>query len=463
MPSVIERFEPFAQRMRAANMPEIVIENFRYYYHKLIEGETGLIAERDIKPVESLADAEALPQELRALGKTNLGRAVIVKLNGGLGTSMGLKGAKSLLNVKESHSFLDLIALQTLRIGVPLVLMNSFLTREDSLAALKKYPDLGGTVPIDFTQHKVPKITQGDGGPVAWPADPTLEWCPPGHGDMYLALMTSGILDKLLDAGYAYAFVSNADNLGAVLDAAMLGYFVQNELSFMMEVADRTDADRKGGHLARSASGRFLLREIAQCPEEDKQAFQDIRRHRYFNTNNLWINLPALKRVLAGKQGVLGLPMIRNSKTVDPRDPASTPVYQLETAMGSAIGVFERATAIRVPRTRFAPVKNTGDLLAIRSDCCVLTDDFQVVPNPRRRLGPIVIDLDPGFYKVIDDFDTHFPFGVPSLIDCESLRVKGDVRFGRGVVVRGKATLRNDTARQAAIADGDVIEGDWRA
>ena len=463
MTSVAERFEPFARQMSAAKVPEVVIENFRYYYRQLIEGKTGLIAEEEIKPVESLADAEALSQEWRDVGESYLGRAVIIKLNGGLGTSMGLKGPKSLLKVKEAYSFLDLIALQALRIGVPLILMNSFSTREDSLTALKNHPDLWGDVPIDFTQHKVPKIVQEDLSPVVWPSDPSLEWCPPGHGDIYPALMTSGILDKLLDAGYAYAFVSNADNLGAVLDPAILGYVVQNELAFVMEVADRTDADRKGGHLARSAGGRYLLREIAQCPEQDKEAFQDIRRHRYFNTNNLWINLAALKQVLVFKKGVLGLPMIRNSKTVDPRDPESTSVYQLETAMGSAIGVFEKAAAIRVPRQRFAPVKNTNDLLAVRSDGYALADGFQVVPNPRRRPAPIVIDLDPAYYSLIDDFEARFPFDVPSLVDCESLRVKGDVMFGRAVIVKGHATVVNDTEKQAAVSDGSVIQGEWPA
>jgi UTP--glucose-1-phosphate uridylyltransferase len=376
---------------------------------------------------------------------------------------MGLRGPKSLLRVKESYSFLDLIALQALNMGVPLVLMNSFSTREDSLAALKKYPDLWQGVPIDFTQHKVPKIVQEDVSPAVRPANPALEWSPPGHGDIYLALMTSGILDRLLDAGYAYAFVSNADNLGAVLDPAILGYVIQNELPFMMEVTERTEADRKGGHLARSVHGGYLLREIAQCPEQDKEVFQDIRRHRYFNTNNLWINLAALKRLLLSTKGVLGLPMIRNRKTVDPRDPESTPVYQLETAMGSAIGIFEGAAAIRVPRSRFAPVKNTNDLLAVRSDGFVLADGFQMLPNPARVPVPLVIDLDPEHYKLVDDFEARFPHGAPSLIDCESLRVKGDLLFGRAVIIKGHAALVNDTGDQAMVSDGEVIQGEWRA
>ncbi len=169
--------------------------------------------------------------------------------------------------------------------------------------------------------------------------------------------------------GYRYAFTSNVDNLGATIEPAILGYFVAQGLPFMMEVADRTEADQKGGHLARrAATGRLLLRETAQCPPSDTEAFQDITRHRYFNTNNLWINLDALADLLARSEDGVALPLIRNSKTVDPRDPDSPPVYQLETAMGAAIELFDGAGAIRVPRSRFAPVKTTDDLLGVRSD-----------------------------------------------------------------------------------------------
>ena len=127
-----------------------------------------------------------------------------------------------------------------------------------------------------------------------------------------------------------------------------------------MEVADRTAADRKGGHLAqRLSDGRLVLRESAQCPDADMDAFQDIERHRYFNTNNLWIHLPSLRECLAEHDGVMGLPMIRNSKTLDPRDASSPKVYQLETAMGAAIAAFESAGALRVPRS---PVRAGQDV-----------------------------------------------------------------------------------------------------
>ena len=129
--------------------------------------------------------------------------------------------------------------------------------------------------------------------------------------------------------------------------------------------------------------------------------------------------------------------MIRNRKTIDPRDLESAPEYQLMTAMGAAIAVFDTADAIRVPRTRFTPVKNTNDLLAVQSDRYLLNDKFQVVPNPKRKTDSIRIDLDPGYYCFIDRFENHFPFGAPSLVDCESLKIEGDVRFGSQVTLKG--------------------------
>ncbi len=461
MTDIAQQFAPFAARMQAEGLPEIVIATFKYYYSQLVEGHTGFIPESEIEPVQSLPDAETFSEALAAIGRAALPKTVIFKLNGGLGTGMGLDRAKSLLVVKNDLTFLDIIARQAITAGLPLVLMNSFATRTDSLARLKAYPELQrDDIPLDFVQHKVPKVTQADLSPVVWPPEPELEWCPPGHGDIYTALMTSGLLDRLLQTGYEYAFVANADNLGAVVDPAILGYFVENRLPFMMEVADRTEADKKGGHLAQRSGGQLILRESAQCLPEGMAAFQDITRHKYFNTNNLWLNLPALKRVMAAKGNILGLPLIRNSKTVDPRDENSTPVYQLETAMGSAIAVFEGAGAIRVPRRRFAPVKTNNDLLAVRSDAYLLTDDYHIIPNPERTYPDLVIDLDPAYYHLIDDMEARFPNSAPSLIDCAALTVKGDVKFGENVILKGKVRLVNSSDRQQLIEAGAVIEGE---
>jgi UTP--glucose-1-phosphate uridylyltransferase len=238
-----------------------------------------------------------------------------------------------------------------------------------------------------------------------------------------------------------------------VLDARILSWFAREEAPFAMEVAQRTEADRKGGHIARRREdGRLVLRETAQTPEEDLAALQDVGRHPFVNTNNLWVDLEALRTTLRERDGVLGLPIIVNRKTVDPTDSSSPAVVQLETAMGAAIGVFDGARALHVPRRRFAPVKTTNDLLALRSDAYVLHDDKRVELAPGREEPPFV-DLDSDFYKLIAQFEERFPAGAPSLVQCERLVVEGDVTFGRDVVVRGSVTVRGP----ARIEDGAVL------
>jgi UTP--glucose-1-phosphate uridylyltransferase len=454
----VDGLEAAIEKMRAEGLGDAAVESFARQYERLRAGETGTLAESEIEPVADLPDAEDLTE---AAGPELLDQAVVIKLNGGLGTSMGMTKAKSLLEVKEGRSFLDLIAEQILdrreRSGarLPLILMNSFATQEDSLAALERYDDLSAGLPADFVQNKVPKLRVDDLAPVAWPDDPALEWAPPGHGDLYTALVTSGMLGALLDGGYRYAFVSNSDNLGAVLDPRILSWLASTGAPFLMEVADRTSSDRKGGHLARRVSdGGLVLREIAQTPDEDVDAFQDTARHRYFNTNTLWVDLHALRDALGGA-GVVDLPMIVNRKTVDPGDGGSTPVIQLETAMGAAIGVFEGAAALRVPRSRFVPVKTTNDLLSLRSDAYVIGQGRAVFLAPARGGVPPFVDLDPEYYKLVDRFDARFRGGAPSLVGCERLRVRGDVTFGADVVVRGEVEVEGP----ARVEDGAVLEG----
>ena len=444
------------EKMRAAGVPAVAIETFRHYYERLVAGETGMLPESDIEPLTDVPDADGLPD---ADASEVLDQAVVLKANGGLGTSMGMTRAKSLLEVTDGQTFLDIVARQVLqlrsrtRARLPLVLMNSFRTRDESLAALARHDGLESDVPLDFLQNKEPKVRVDDLQPVSWPADPDLEWCPPGHGDVYTALVTSGMLDTLLERGYRYAFLSNSDNLGAVLDPRVLAWFAREGMPFLSEVCDRTEADKKGGHLARRVDGGGLvLRETAQTPEQDLAAFQDLERHPYFNCNNLWVDLRALQAVLAERENVLGLPMIVNAKTVDPGDKESPAVYQLETAMGAAIDVFEGARALRVPRRRFLPVKTTNDLLVMRSDAYRLTEEGDMeLTSPS---APLVF-LDDDFFKLVGDFDARLPAGPPSLVACDRLTVRGDVTFGRGVVCRGSVEVEGP----ASIDDGTVLEG----
>lgn len=457
---------PFIEKMTRAGMPDAAGNTFALHLGRYLAGETGTLGRRDLSPVGRITDLETV-EASSDIDHALLRRAVVIKLNGGLGTGMGLQRAKSLIEVRPGISFLDLIAdqIEALQldhhIPVPLLLMNSFRTEADTAATLARHPDLAvGNLPSSFLQHQTPRIFAVDGTPAVWPADPELEWCPPGHGDLYTALATSGILHRLLAEGREFAFASNSDNLGAVPDPRLLSHMIETGTDFMMEVADRTPADRKGGHLCRLKDGRLALRESAQCPPDEVEDFQDISRYRYFNTNNIWFSLPALADLLDRHRGVLPLATIVNPKTLDPRDPASPQVVQLESAMGAAISLFDHAVAIRVPRPRFSPVKNTDDLLSVRSDAYELTDDGRVVLAGERS-SPPTVRLDARFYKNIDDFDRRFPSGPPSLAGCTSLTVHGDVTFGEGVVVEGDVAIRGGD-EPSRIAGGSVLRSEHR-
>ena len=467
-PELEKRFLPFAKKMSDESIPPLIIDTFKFYYGKLLSGERGFISRDDIVPVgkDEIADLETLDR-FTEQGVRALKEAVIIKLNGGLGTSMGLSRAKSLIKVKDGYNFLDIIARQILSLrrqhgtDIPLVLMNSFNTDEDSTKFLERYPELSSDIPLSFLQHKFPKILKQDLSPAVWPMDPDLEWNPPGHGDIYCALITSGMLDKLIMSGYKYAFISNSDNLGGTMNVAALGYLVSKDFPFMMEVAEKTKADIKGGHIARlRQTGGLVLREIAQCPEEEIEEFQDIQVHKYFNTNNIWVNLVFLKDQLKEAGNILKLPVIVNPKRINPKDDSSPEVYQIETAMGSAISIFERAAAIKVPKTRFTPVKRCQDLLALMSDCYMMTEDSRVIQNPDRRLGAIKIDLDDRYYRKIDQLQERFPHGVPSLVDCKSLKVEGNICFERGIMIKGDVTITNPLSKRVSIPEGAVIDKD---
>jgi UDP-N-acetylglucosamine pyrophosphorylase len=436
-----------AARMRDARVGDPTIRAFLAAVGKVRGGDRGLIPESTIEPVGELPRLEALPAPETHGGV--LSELAVVKLNGGLGTSMGLDGPKSLIPVKGDRTFLDYIALQILHLRggkaePAFYLMNSYSTRDQSLNHLRRFPELSGGEPLDFLQNKVPKLEAETLEPVAWPDDPELEWCPPGHGDLYASLASTGLLERLLGRGIRVAFVSNADNLGATVDTRLVAAFLASGDSFWMEVAERTAADRKGGHLARrKGTGRLLLRESAQTPKEDDANFQDIERHRYFNTNNLWIRLDHLRDAMAANAGTLPLPLITNHKTVDPKNSNSTKVLQLESAMGAAIECFERSGGVVVSRDRFAPVKTTADLLAVRSDAYISTPDHRLVLDGRRGGRPPVVVLDAAHYRVLADFDRYLGAEVPSLVGCDRLTVKGRVKFPAGVVCRGTVEFAN--------------------
>ena len=423
---------------------------------QLSEQQAGLLPGEDLEPLADLPRLDELPSPSPGQARDVLDRLVIVKLNGGLGTSMGLEGPKSTLEVKPGANFLDVLARQVLalreqhRARLPLVLMNSAITRDPSLKVLDHDGDLSVPgVPRDFLQGREPKIRASDFEPVQWPADPELEWCPPGHGDIYPALASSGTLDALLDAGLRYAFVSNSDNLGALADVRIAAWLAAEQVPFALEAVRGTAADRKGGHLACYES-QLVLRETAQVPDGD-DSFTDVERWRWYNTNNIWIDLRALKDLQAADPAAPDLPLIVNRKTVDPRDPDSTPVIQLESAMGAAIGSIPGARAVHVPRSRFAPVKTTNDLLVVRSDAYELTSDGEMRPSFDGQEP--VVTLDEDYYKLLPDFEQRFPNGPPSLRRCRRFEVEGDVTFGADVVAVGDVLVTGPRH----VPDGEIL------
>jgi UTP--glucose-1-phosphate uridylyltransferase len=449
------------EKMRAAGAHDEAIRAFESAYRRFESGEEAMLPSADLEPAEDVPSLADLPE---ADTEDALRRLAVIKLNGGLATTMGLQQPKSLMEARDGRSFLEIIIGQTValrrrhHVGLPLVLMDSQATQEATRTALAAHPEMGyDELEPDFLQSMIPKIEAESHAPVSWPANPDLEWCPPGHGDVYGALRRSGMLSALLERGFHHAMISNSDNLGARLDPRIAAHVASEEIPFLMEVVQGTEADRKGGHVARRRSdGRLVLRETAQTPEEDEESFRDYRRWRYYNTNTLWVDLQVLADALDRLDGVLELPLIVNRKTVDPRDSDSPPVIQLESAMGAAIGSFPGAALLQVPRTRFAPVKTTDDLLVLRSDVYEISQDLEVEPATGLSNGLPYVDLDKRYYKLIDDFERRFPDGPPSLREAERLVVHGDVTFGGDVQVRGAVSL--DVDEPTTIQPGTVLE-----
>jgi UTP--glucose-1-phosphate uridylyltransferase len=446
------------EKMRAAGAHPAELAAMTRRLEQLDDPDAGRLSGDVLEPLPDLPELDTLPEPSAERAREVLDRLVVLKLNGGLGTSMGLSGPKSLLEVKPGKSFLDVIATQVLglreRYGarLPLVLMNSSSTQGPSLEVLQRYDGLRDQdVPLDFLQGREPKLRADDLTPVEWPANPDLEWCPPGHGDLYTALAATGTLDRLLDAGLRWCFVSNSDNLGALADVRIASWVADEGVPFAMEAVRGTAADRKGGHLA-LRDGQVVLRETAQVPDGDT-SFAEVDKWRYYNTNNLWVDLQALKELQAADPAAPELPLIVNRKTVDPRDKSSTKVIQLETAMGAAVGSIPGARAVQVPRSRFAPVKTTNDLLVVWSDAYELTPDGRMTPTYDD--GGPVVTLDDDHYKLVPDFEKRFSAGAPSLRRCTRLEVEGDVTFGAGVVVEGDVHVTGPRR----VPDGEILRG----
>ncbi|KAL1926901.1 hypothetical protein VTP01DRAFT_5231 [Rhizomucor pusillus] len=411
----------------------------------------------DWDKIQTPSDKQIIPYKNLAASSNSkdLNKLAVLKLNGGLGTTMGCVGPKSAIEVREGMTFLDLSVRQveylnkTHGVDVPFILMNSFNTDEETKRIVKKYESHGLNIRT-FNQSRYPRIKKETLLPVPRkPDSPIDQWYPPGHGDLYESLYNSNVLQELLDAGKEYLFVSNVDNLGATVDLNILHHMMENDVEFVMEVTDKTRADVKGGTLI-DYNGHIRLLEIAQVPSEHVEDFKSIKKFTIFNTNNIWINLKAIKRVM--EEDAMDLEIIVNNKTMDNGEK----VIQLETAVGAGIKHFKNAVGINVPRSRFLPVKSTSDLFLVTSDLYSV-EHGQLVMNPKRMFNTVPLVKLGDEFKKVSNFLQRFK-KVPHILELDHLTVTGDVIFGANVELRGTVIIVANYGEHIDIPSGSMLE-----
>ncbi|RKP03930.1 hypothetical protein CXG81DRAFT_23487 [Caulochytrium protostelioides] len=404
---------------------------------------------------EHIIPLKTLPQHTIEDSSSALSKLAVLKLNGGLGTSMGCVGPKSAIEVRDGMTFLDLTVRQIEYLNsvakganVPLILMNSFNTDEDTARVIQKYKGHGLQI-LTFNQSRFPRIIKESLTPVpSSPEEKGDSWYPPGHGDLFEALGNSGLVDQLLARGKEYLFVSNVDNLGATVDPTILQHVIDSGAEFVMEVTDKTRADVKGGTLI-DYEGKVRLLEIAQVPSEYVDDFKSVKKFKIFNTNSLWVSLKAIKRLL--DEDAFNMEIIVNPKTTD----NGVKVVQLETAVGAAIKHFQGAHGINVPRNRFLPVKSTSDLFLITSDLYKLNHG-ELVFNPKRVFNTVPLVKLGDHFKKVANFLSRFS-NPPHILELDHLTVTGDVTFGNDVTLSGTVIIVANHGSRIDIPSGTIL------
>ena len=275
-------------------------------------------------------------------------------------------------------------------------------------------------------------------------------WYPPGHGDVFESLQESGMLDKLIEEGKEYIFISNIDNLKAIVDMSILNYVVTEGIDFLMEVTKKTRADVKGGTLI-NYEGTLRLLEIAQVPEYHKTDFTSIRKFKIFNTNSVWVSLKAIKEVLEKK--ALDLDIIENKKKLKNGES----VIQLETALGAAIKHFANAKGMVVSRNRFLPVKTCSDLFLIQSSLFTAKHGTLVMTGNIITETTPVIRLVGKEYKKVEDYKKRIK-GPINIDELDNLTIVGDVSMGKKLVLKGNVIIVADEGKTIKIPDGTVLD-----
>ncbi len=427
-------------KLNNIGLSETTLEYFWGFFNKYREGSAKLKDWNRIKSptLEKLPNYDSLKTPEGSKCQNILEKLAVCKLNGGLGTSMGCSGPKSLIKIRENKSFLDLILEQLtylnkeFGVNVPLYLMNSFYTHPEIEEYLKN-KDFPVAI-HSFMQSKFPRLDKNSGEPLALKINSKEAWYPPGHGDIFHCLQNQGLLDEMLNKGIKVLFVSNVDNLGAEVDLKILNEVISKKIPFVLEMTPKTPLDVKGGTLYES-SGNLHLLEVAQVPDEHLSEFCGVDKFKVFNTNNVWIHLECLQERL--KKGPLDLNLIINEKRVE-----DNPVIQLETAIGSAIDNFSESIGLVVSRNRFLPVKNTSDLMLIQSDLFNLNKG-KLTRNSKRKISNLPIIKWGKQFSQFEDYKSRVP-KVPKLLNLDSLEIEGDVSFKGDITLSGQVVIKND-------------------
>jgi UTP--glucose-1-phosphate uridylyltransferase len=450
LPKKEELYKQALAKLKRRHPRQEIGKVFSLLFNQYLDGNMGYIpwdsiaplGENDAVEIDSLSD-------FKELGTQQAHRVAYLKLNGGLGTTMGCKGAKSSIIVHNHHTFLDIVKdhLKDVRkkyqAPFPLILMNSFNTTDQTNDIMDDFPY------IELLQHEFPRINATTKEPFISTQNPQSEWNPPGHGDVLLSLITSNLAKNLIQDGIDYIFISNIDNLGPDFSPEILGYMIKNNLDFMIETTPKTQADVKGGTIV-NAKGKLSLLERPQVAPQYRPNFDDLSTFKVFNTNNIWLNLRALITYFDTHK-TLDLPLIVNPKIVEDID-----IVQLETAIGSAIRLFEKTKTVVVHRNRFLPVKTTADLLVITSDIVQKTSDNTLRFNadlPQLSYPSISLDKP---LQTMEGFAKCFTV-IPSLKEVKSLRIEGPFIFKNNVILSGDVVLINTTAHPYILENQHII------
>ncbi|KAF1795588.1 Nucleotide-diphospho-sugar transferase [Phytophthora cactorum] len=417
-------------------------KNFLKLFRKYSKVKKTSIDWNSVKPptnsmLTSNTSVESCPNDMN-LRHELLDKLVILKLNGGLGTTLGCEGPKSAIEVRQDLSFLDLTVRQVeylnsmYGVDVPLVLMNSFNTHEETVRIIRKYRMHNLSIHT-FNQSCYPFIIKETMLPLPntkYDRSTREKWFPPGHGQ--------GVI-----------FISNVDNLGATVNLDMLYHMINEDSEFVMEVTEKTRADVQGGTLVSYKDKPHLL-EASQVPPGHLDDFRAINKFETFNTNNLWVNLRAIQRLVA--QDLIDMEPLVTFRTVK-----NHKVVQLETAAGEAIHLFKNFIGLKVPRSRFLPVKSSSDLFLVQSNLYQIKHG-SLIMNPARTTPTIPIVKLGLEFQSAKEYLARFERGIPNITELDHLTVAGDVKFGSNITLKGTVILVANEGAHIDLPEGTVLE-----